>query len=73
VGEGRFTDDPLATFGCRAVVEVDGLQRLLKHVCREGFEHHAAVNGASVASAVGEALTRYLGWDCHEHGGGDRA
>lgn len=73
VGEGRFTDDPLATFGCRAVVEVDGLQRLLQHVCREGFEHHAAVNGASVASAVGEALTRYFGWDCHQHGGSERA
>ena len=53
VGEGRFTDDPLGTFGCRAVVEVPGLQALLRHICREGFEHHAAVNGASVASAVG--------------------
>jgi L-fucose isomerase-like protein len=68
VGEGRFTDDPLATFGCRAVVHVDGLQRLLQHICREGFEHHAAVTGASVASAVEEALTRYLGWDCYHHG-----
>ncbi len=72
VGEGRFTDDPLDTFGCRAVVEVDGLRHLLRHICREGFEHHAAVNGASVASAVVEALTRYLGWDCYHHGEGDR-
>lgn len=72
VGEGRFTEDPLATFGCRAVVQVDGLQRLLQHICREGFEHHAAVNGASVASAVDEALTRYLGWDCYHHGPSER-
>jgi L-fucose isomerase-like protein len=57
VGEGRFTDDPLGTFGCRAVVEVPDLQGLLRHICREGFEHHAAVSGASVASAVAEALS----------------
>ncbi|MFN8093879.1 MAG: L-fucose/L-arabinose isomerase family protein [Vicinamibacteria bacterium] len=69
VGEGRFTDDPLGTFGCRAVVEVPALQSLLRHICREGFEHHAAVNGAGVASAVDEALGRYLGWDCYRHGG----
>ena len=68
VGEGRFTDDPLGTFGCRAVVEVPALQSLLRHICREGFEHHAAVNGAGVASAVDEALGRYLGWDCRLHG-----
>jgi L-fucose isomerase-like protein len=70
VGEGRFTDDPLATFGCRAVVEVPELQALLRHICREGFEHHAAVNGARVASAVAEALGRYLGWDCFHHPAG---
>jgi L-fucose isomerase-like protein len=70
VGEGRFTDDPLGTFGCRAVVEVPDLQGLLRHICREGFEHHAAVSGAGVASAVAEALGRYLGWDCHHHAAG---
>ena len=46
-----------------------GLQGLLRHICREGFEHHAAVSGASVASAVSEALGRYLGWDCFHHEG----
>jgi L-fucose isomerase-like protein len=70
VGEGRFTDDPLGTFGCRAVVEVGDLQALLRHICREGFEHHAAVSGSSVASAVEEALSRYLGWDCLHHRAG---
>jgi L-fucose isomerase-like protein len=71
VGEGRFTDDPLGTFGCRAVVEVPGLERLLRHICREGFEHHAAVSGSAVGSAVGEALERYLGWDVYHHAGGN--
>jgi len=53
------------------VVEVPQLQALLRYVCREGFEHHAAVNGASVASAVVEALERYLGWDVHHHPAGN--
>jgi hypothetical protein len=52
------------------VVEVPELQGLLRYICREGFEHHAAVSGASVASAVSEALGRYLGWDCFHHAGG---
>ena len=30
VGEGRFTDDPLKTFGTRAVVEVPELQKLMR-------------------------------------------
>ena len=30
VGEGRFTDDPLETFGTRAVVEVPELQSLMR-------------------------------------------
>src|SRR5512136_388836 len=36
VGDGEFTDDPIQTFGSRAVVKVEGLQKLLKHVCRNG-------------------------------------
>ena len=71
VGEGRFTDDPLGTFGCRAVVEVPRLQELLRHICRQGFEHHAAVNGAGVAAVLEEAFSRYLGWDCFRHPGGN--
>ena len=36
VGEGRITDDPLDTFGSRAVVEIPDLQRLLRYVCKGG-------------------------------------
>jgi transketolase len=49
-----FTDDQLKTFGPRAVVEVLKLQKLVSFVCREGFEHHAAMNrshAAGLASA----------------------
>jgi L-fucose isomerase-like protein len=67
VGEGRFTDDPLTTFGGAGVVEIPELQRLLRYICERGFEHHVAANLSSVASAVQEATTRYLGWDMLHH------
>jgi L-fucose isomerase-like protein len=71
VGEGRFTDDPLETFGTRAVVHVPRLQKLMRRICRGGFEHHAAMNGAHVASATTEALGNYLGWGVYHHNGED--
>ena len=67
VGEGRFTDDPLNTFGGAGVVEIPNLQKLLRFICERGFEHHVAANLSSVASAVYEASTRYLGWDMYDH------
>jgi L-fucose isomerase-like protein len=67
VGEGRFTDDPLTTFGGAGVVEIPNLQGLLRYICEHGFEHHVAANLAPVASAVREAATRYLGWSVHNH------
>jgi L-fucose isomerase-like protein len=67
VGEGRFTDDPLNTFGGAGVVEIPNLQPLLRFICQRGFEHHVAANLSSVASSVHEATTRYLGWDMYWH------
>jgi L-fucose isomerase-like protein len=67
VGEGRFTDDPLNTFGGAGVVEIPNLQRLLHFICEQGFEHHVAANLSTVAAAVYEASTRYLGWDMLWH------
>ncbi len=68
VGEGRFTDDDLRTFGTRAVVEVPKLQSLLRYICRNGFEHHAAMNKSHTAAVLAEAFERYLDWDVHYHG-----
>ncbi|MGZ8720876.1 MAG: L-fucose/L-arabinose isomerase family protein [Aeromicrobium sp.] len=62
VGEGSMTDDPLDTYGTRAVVNVPGLQGLLKLMCLMGFEHHVAMNGSEVAYSVAQAFDRYLGW-----------
>jgi L-fucose isomerase-like protein len=68
VGEGRFTDDPLDTFGTHAVVEVPGLQSLMRFVCRNGFEHHAAMNASKSAEVLVEAFDEYLGWNVYRHG-----
>ena len=67
VGQGRFTDDPLNTFGGAGVVEIPKMQKLLHYICENGFEHHVAANLSSVAGAVHEAVTRYLGWETHWH------
>lgn len=67
VGEGRFTDDPLTTFGGAGVVEIPKLQDMLRYICTNGFEHHVAGTMANVADAVHEATTRYLGWDIYRH------
>jgi L-fucose isomerase-like protein len=67
VGSGRFTDDPLETFGGAGVVEIPQMQQLLRYICSNGFEHHVAANFSSVAGAVHEAATRYFGWDMYWH------
>jgi L-fucose isomerase-like protein len=67
VGEGRFTEDALNTFGGAGVVQIPKMQKLLRFICENGFEHHVAANLSSVASAVHEAATRYLGWDMYWH------
>jgi L-fucose isomerase-like protein len=66
-GSGRFTDDPLETFGGAGVVEIPGLQKLLHYICENGFEHHVAANFSSVAPMVHEAAIRYFGWDMYAH------
>jgi len=66
-GPGKFTSDPLTTFGGAGVAEIPELQRLLKFICREGFEHHVAANFSDVSSAVQEAAERYLGFESNYH------
>jgi L-fucose isomerase-like protein len=68
VGEGEFTDDALRTFGNRAVVRVPELQKLMRVICRRGFEHHAAMNGSHSSAVLAEAWENYLGWDVYVHG-----
>jgi L-fucose isomerase-like protein len=67
VGEGRFTDDQLETFGGYGVMQIENLQTLLSYICRMGFEHHVAVNLSQVAAPIAEALSTYLAWDVYQH------
>jgi len=67
VGEGRFTADKLETFGGFGVFEVPNLQKLLRFICQNGYEHHVAATKAPVAAAIKEALTTYLGWQVYHH------
>ncbi len=67
VGEGEFTSDPIQTFGGAGVVQIHGLQTLLRYICENGFEHHVAANFSTTAAAVHEAATRYLGWNVYRH------
>ena len=67
LGEGRFTDDPMHTFGAYGVIEIPRLQALLEHMCRNGFEHHVVMSHSQTASALQEALETYLGWNVYLH------
>jgi len=67
LGEGELTDDPLDTFGGYGVARIPNLQKLLTHICENGYEHHTAISLSQVAGAVNEALGKYLGWEVYHH------
>lgn len=67
VGEGVLTDDALNTFGTRAVAKINDLQRLMKYVCKTGFEHHVVMNASKTAGVLKEAFENYMGWEVYQH------
>ena len=67
VGEGEITDDRPQSFGGYGVVRIPEMQKLLKHICRHGYEHHVAVNRSHYGAAVAEALSNYKAWDTYHH------
>ena len=67
VGEGKMTDDEYGMDGCIVVTEVPELQKLMKYICKNGFEHHVALVRADVAGVIEEALDSYLGWNLYVH------
>jgi L-fucose isomerase-like protein len=69
MGEGEFTDDPLDTFGARAVIHTPGLQKMMRYICKNGFEHHCAMNASHSASILAEAFESYFGWEVYHHAG----
>ncbi len=67
MGGGRFTSDPLDTFGGAGVVEIPNLQKLLRYICENAFEHHVAASLSETAPMVYEAARNYMGWDVYLH------
>lgn len=67
LGEGLITEDPYGMDGCIAVTKVPELQRLMKHICRNGFEHHVAACRGKAQEILRDALENYLGWDLYVH------
>ncbi len=67
IGEGELTNDPLSTFGNRAVAQIKDLEGLMKYVCKNGFEHHVVMNASKTADILEEALSNYLGWEVYKH------
>jgi L-fucose isomerase-like protein len=67
LGEGRFTADPLPTFGGVAVCEVKDLNGLMRHLTKNGYEHHVALTQESCADVLEEALGNYMGWEIYRH------
>jgi len=67
VGEGEITSDKLESFGGYGVVKIPGLQKLLQYICKNGYEHHVAVNRSHYGRAIAEALANYKGWEVYHH------
>ena len=67
LGTGEITDDPYGMDGCIAVTKVDNLQILMKHICKNGFEHHVAMVRNDVKDILNEAIEGYLGWNLYVH------
>ena len=67
LGTGEITDDPYGMDGCIAVTKVDNLQILMKHICKNGFEHHVAMVRNDLKDILNEAIEGYLGWNLYVH------
>lgn len=67
LGTGEFTDDPFDMAGGIAVCRIQNLQKLLKYMCRNGFEHHVGMARSHCAKVIEEAVQTYLDWDLYHH------
>jgi L-fucose isomerase-like protein len=65
--EGELTNDKLDTFGNRAVAKVPNLQRVMQHVCKQGFEHYVVMTVSHSADILAEAFGNYFGWEVKQH------
>jgi hypothetical protein len=50
-----------------AVCHIAHLRDLLRHITKNGFEHHVAMVRGRWASVIDEAIESYLDWDLYHH------
>jgi L-fucose isomerase-like protein len=62
-GEGAFVKEEYGMDGGIAVCQIPGLNQVMDHICKNGFEHHVAMVRGHYAGAIKEALETYLKWD----------
>ena len=67
VGEGEFEDEEIPTKGGVASCRVPGLQRLLRYICDNGFEHHVCFVRGHVADVLEEAFGKYMNIEVYRH------
>jgi L-fucose isomerase-like protein len=67
LGEGDILDEPYDMDGGIAVTKIPDLQKLMKYICKNGFEHHVAMCRGHVADIIEEAVTTYMRWDLYRH------
>lgn len=69
VGEGRFGEERIHTKGGVAHCCVDGLQELMRYICKNGYEHHVCLVRGHVADILEEAMQTYFGIEVYRHRG----
>lgn len=67
LGEGTITKDPYEMDGGIAVCQIPDLQKLMKYMCKNGFEHHVGMVRGHVAEILEEAIGNYMGWELYKH------
>jgi L-fucose isomerase-like protein len=57
LGNGDITDEEVQDFfGCRGVLRVEKLQRILRWIAENGFEHHMSMTPGNVIRPVAKAM-----------------
>lgn len=64
VEKAEVVDLPVDTgfFGTYGVIQLNDLQRKLRHMSEEGFRHHAIITQGDQTRRIREALSKYLGY-----------
>ncbi len=68
VGQGEFTNDVIEEgfFGCGGVAKIEGLQKKLISIGKNGYRHHVSVTNGSYEKVILEAFKTYLGYEIQE-------